>query len=182
MTELTCKWKYKYRLLSSSSGCRLLTNSIASSISPFCTASRIRIRSSRVSKSTPGWMPDSMRNFSAASLNPSKSNEHWYGKTRQFITSGYFVWSTQKSLHTQRYFHGKHIERSETSTLKIDASSCVTVFTYKPNPGLSCSKKPNHFVHTCVHIAQHCIYWIWKASVSLQQYIVWWIKTEETYQ
>ena len=152
MTELTCKWKYKYRLLSSSSGCRLLTNSIASSISPFCTASRIRIRSSRVSKSTPGWMPDSMRNFSAASLNPSKSNEHWYGKTRQFITSGYFVWSTQKSLHTQRYFHGKHIERSETSTLKIDASSCVTVFTYKPNPGLSCSKKAKPLrTHMCTH-------------------------------
>ena len=57
--------------MSSSSGCRLLIKAMASWICPFRIISRILIRSSRVSRSTLGSIPDSMRNFSAASLKPS---------------------------------------------------------------------------------------------------------------
>lgn len=68
---LTCKWKYRYRLVSRSSGWRLLMRAIASWIWPFRIISRIFIRSSKESRSTLGSMPDSIRNFSAASLKPS---------------------------------------------------------------------------------------------------------------
>ena len=65
-------------------------------------------------------MPDSMRNFSAASLDPSKSNEHWYGKPRQFITSGYFCIKHTKNATFATYTkifsweRLKDIERSKT--------------------------------------------------------------------
>ena len=68
----TWRWKYRYLSWSKSSGCSVLTREMASSTRPFCTASRILIRSSRPSNSMLGWTPLSTRNFSAASLNPSE--------------------------------------------------------------------------------------------------------------
>lgn len=69
-----CKWKYKYRSLSNSHGCSLLTKCVASWMRPLWTASRMRIRLSSEFNGTDGSTPASAWNFSAASLNPSKKS------------------------------------------------------------------------------------------------------------
>lgn len=66
-----CKWKYRYRSLSSNHGCSWLTKCVASWMRPLWTASRMRIRLSNVFNGTDGSTPASAWNFSAAFLNPS---------------------------------------------------------------------------------------------------------------
>lgn len=98
----TCRWKYKYRLVSSSSGCKLLMSAIASCICPFRIISRIFILSSKESRSTLGSIPDSMRNFSAASLNPSINRRETDTRTNM------------KSYEPSNWSYKSSIRRSES--------------------------------------------------------------------
>lgn len=104
--------------MSSSSGCRLLISAIASWICPFKIISRILILSSRESKSTLGSIPDSIRNFSAASLKPSVKQENCCLCAHQFL---YLKWNLRLEINGNNTCHKViHDEPVHISSLDVD--------------------------------------------------------------
>lgn len=113
--------------MSSSSGCRLLISAIASWICPFKIISRILILSSRESKSTLGSIPDSIRNFSAASLKPSVKQENSCLRAHQFL--GYLKWNLRLEINGNNTCHKViHDEPVHISSLDVDIVEFIHPF------------------------------------------------------